>query len=388
MICPHCRATVRRKERTGGECGHCRRRFALDPREHGTGMNDLRIERLVHRLTDGGRLRVTLTQLWYLARTGNPARQATTLTYSTVQPSWVRWLAIVPMLTGLLVLVGAVLAGLLERAIARHQVGVWVVALVLGYLVVARCPAMCRWVIDKCEDFGGKRTARTSEQPARAEVVPSYEAFRSMMIGRWTQVYGGLPAGIMDDGPYTGSAPRKRPRAVLLSLDRSVTAFLNANGLPGRLDLALAATTEDLADDDVPVVVLHDVGVQGALLAPELRAARPERVVVDVAPPVRRVMHSTHAVRLHTEPAGDARSTVVARLCEEAGLTLTEAEWLAAGWWSPLAAIPPVLLESVVERAVERALELDRVRHAAASVGFLTWPEPSGTSSAQDGSTG
>ncbi|MFI6334341.1 hypothetical protein [Streptomyces sp. NPDC050535] len=388
MICPHCRAALRRKERTGRVCVHCRRGFALDPAEHGRGMNDLRIQRVVHRLTDGGRLRVTLTQLWYLARTGNPVRQATTLSRTTVKRSWLRWLVIVPVLAGLLLLAAGVITGLVALAIAVGHELVWFLALaVLAFFVLAACPAMFRWVFDTYGDLGGERTTHTSERPPGADVVPSYAVFRHLMVGRWTQAYGGLPAGIMDDGPYTASAPRERPRAVLLSLDRAVTAFLDANGLPARLAVALATTTEDLPDDDVPVVALHDAGVRGALLAPRLRAARPERVVVDVAPPIREAMHNPHTVRLHKAPT-DAGPALVTRLREEAGLTLTEAEWLAAGWWSPLAAVPPVLLESVVEQAVERALELDRVRHSAASVGFLSWPEPSGTSAARGGSTG
>ncbi|MFJ4834158.1 hypothetical protein ACIP79_30215 [Streptomyces sp. NPDC088747] len=388
MICPHCRAGLRRKDRTGKVCAHCRRRFALDPVEHGRGMNDLRIERVARRLTGGGRLRVTLTQLWYLARTENPVTPATTGSSTTVERSWVRWLVIVPVLAVLFGVAAASAAGAVALAVAVNQGLVWFLALgFLAFVGFAVCPGVYRWATEAFGDLGGERTTHTTQWPPTAAVVPSYAAFRALMAGPWTQTYGGLPAGIMDEKGYVVGARPAEPGAVLLSLDPAVTAFLDANGVPARLGVALVTTAEELPRDDVPVVAVHDTGLGSVLLTAELRAARPERVVVDVAPPLREAMRGRHTVRLYARPA-EAGPNLVTRLREEAGLNLTEAEWLAAGWWSPVAAVPPVLLERVVERAVERALELARVRGSAASVGFFSWPEPSGTSAARDGSTG
>jgi hypothetical protein len=55
-------------------------------------------------------------------------------------------------------------------------------------------------------------------------------------------------------------------------------------------------------------------------------------------------------------------------------LTDAELEWLAQGWWSPVAALRPSILVGRVTTAVERAPTRDPDRRAAAAVGFLTWP--------------
>lgn len=73
MICPRCAASLTGKQRSGRICAHCGKRFALDPAVHGTGMHDIRIRGIAERATDHGRLKITLTQLWYLSRSRNYA---------------------------------------------------------------------------------------------------------------------------------------------------------------------------------------------------------------------------------------------------------------------------------------------------------------------------
>ena len=151
---------------------------------------------------------------------------------------------------------------------------------------------------------------------------------------------------------------------------------LRVNALPGRLKARLveaepAAAHEALAGvpAGLPVVVLHDASALGALLAPLLRLAHPGRVVVDAGLPVSAVRTRRGAVhRVSTTSTVDA-----ADLRSVAGLPEEDAAWLAGGRWSPLAAVPPRLLESVVTAAVEQALSA-RPAEPRSADGFLTWP--------------
>ncbi|WP_338498568.1 hypothetical protein [Streptomyces sp. SJL17-4] len=348
MICPHCAAQLAAKERTGQVCSRCDRRFALDPRIHGRGMHDLRIRRVAERATDGGRLKVTLTQLWYLSRIYSSAWDAKPA--HGIRPG-VRWLVAAPLAL-LLLVVGNLVHGPWGAIGATAAVAVVVVASVMRY----RPAAKAWWSIS-----------------------PSEATFRQLMTGSWRTAYKQLPPGVVNDDPRA-PAPREsstgRPEAVILCTDHAVSVFLRVNGIPARLKARLvqaepAAAHEALADAPagLPVVVLHDASALGALLAPLLRLAHPDRVVVDAGLPVAAVRTRRGAVhRVSTTSAVDA-----ADLRCVAGLPEEDAAWLAGGRWSPLAAVPPPRLESVVTAAVARALSA-RPGELRSTDGFLTWP--------------
>lgn len=120
------------------------------------------------------------------------------------------------------------------------------------------------------------------------------------------------------------------------------------------------------------MVVLHDADPQGVLLAPLIRGAQPDRVVVDAGLPVSAARGKQGVVRLgRHDPLADAE-----QLRTVAGLPEADAQWLGEGFWSPLAAVPPRVLESIVVRAVERALAAPRpTPHEDLTHGFLTWPQ-------------
>ncbi|MFD4945839.1 hypothetical protein ACFVYE_15790 [Streptomyces sp. NPDC058239] len=378
MICPGCAASLTGKERTGRVCAHCGKRFALDPAVHGMGMHDIRIRGIAERATDHGRLKITLTQLWYLSRTRN---------YAWAEqepqgvPTGIRWLVALPVAVVLLlcaVLTDGVLA---------------LVAGAAGCVVLVVASAM----------------RHRPGQPPRSQIIPSEEIFRQLMTGAWSTAYGRLPKGVVDDArpaprPRSvsrsrASAPASRPTAVILCTDRAAALFLTANDIPGRLGAVLleAAGTEgtagrsdvvagalkELAEyrSTLPVVVLHDADPLGVLLAPLIRAAQPDRVVVDAGLPVSAARGKQGVVRL----ARHSRFADAEQLRTVAGLPEADAEWLADGFWSPIAAVPPRLLESIVVRAVERALAVPPPGPGHSHTnGFLTWPQTPQTPRARD----
>ncbi|MFF9063996.1 hypothetical protein ACF09E_01425 [Streptomyces sp. NPDC014891] len=354
MICPHCAERLTARERTGQRCARCRRLFALDPRVHGRGMHDLRIRRIAEQATDGGRLKVTVTQLWYLCRTSSAVMAAQPA--RGIRPG-VRWAV------ALGVALPALGVGLLVQG--------WAAALGVTATVIAVVVA-----------------SSLRHRPASAawwSVSPTESVFRQLMTGPWQRTYGELPPGVVDDGPRAPE-PRAsatgRPRAVLLCTDHAVAVFLRANDLPARLRIRLVESPPNIAHASLadvpaglPVVVLHDASALGALLAPLLRLARPGGVVVDAGLPVAAVRTREGAVHRVSGTSVDA-----ADLRAVAGLPEADAAWLADGLWSPLAAVPPLRLESAVTAAVARALTA-RPAALRSTDGFLTWPAgaPAGT---------
>ncbi|MFD9408216.1 hypothetical protein ACFWBN_14515 [Streptomyces sp. NPDC059989] len=365
MICPNCSTELKRKERTGQVCSHCHRPFALDPKVHGRGMHDLRIRRCVDSLTDRGRLTVTLTQLWYRCRTHSrawPAREA-----RGVRP-WIRRLVTLPVAGGLLVC-----WALTSGTPALLAAGAAVAVLLAAPKLLPYDPALA----------------------AGSYLNPTERDFRRLMTGEWRTAYGGLPPGVVDDAERRPghTAPRPpRPRAVILCTDHSVAVFLQANDMPVRLRAVLVEAEPESAHQalvDVPgrlpVVVLHDASALGALLAPLLRIAHPDRAVVDAGLPVAVVRDRDAAVhRFSPVPAGSRAPAVDAgELRAVAGLSEEDAAWLAEGFWSPIAAVPAPLLAAVVEEAVERAVAADSAgSDSAPEYGFLTWPHADGAAGA------
>ncbi|MEV7617707.1 hypothetical protein [Streptomyces sp. NPDC089799] len=359
MICPHCSTDLKYKERTGRVCPHCTHGFALDPRLHGTGMHDLRIRRCAKALTDDGRLKVTVTQLWYRSRTQSsswPARKARGIHRGISWP-----------------LALAACAGLI--ALAARTGGAPAFWCGVGALLVLVVPKLVPY---------------ERARPGGSYISPPEYDFRRLMTGAWSTTYGGLPPGVVDDaGPTRGRTAKRphRPRAVILCTDHAVAAFLEANGVPGRLRAVLLEAApdhvhEDLVEfpgdlpGDLPVVVVHDASAMGALLAPLLRIAHPDRTVVDAGLPVAAVRSRRGAVHCFSPaPAVDAGA-----LRAVAGLSEEDAAWLAAGFWSPVAAVPPALLLTAVKKAVARAVAAaPSPSGPAPEHSFLTWPDAPAT---------
>ncbi|GAB7102463.1 hypothetical protein JCM4814A_07770 [Streptomyces phaeofaciens JCM 4814] len=365
MICPHCHASLLLKERAGQVCATCERPFALDPKVHGRGMHDTRIRRVAEKLTDGGRRKVTVTQFGYLART---AHHTWPKTPESGRRPWVGRVVGTVLAAGLVALAFLVAdmpsAGLVWWGSAGAAVLLYVVARGKPY-----------------------RPARR----AGAHLSPSPSEFRTMICGRWVQVYGSLPPGIVDDRTYrtpdedsrdsrgtgrrTGGEPRSETVA-LLCPDPAVRVFLAANGFPRRLNLTVAAELEELTGTG-PVVVLHDASASGLQLVADARASRPGQVVVDAGLPVRAVAGDRRVLTLHEEPPAHLRTEPPAWLRRMEEHAPRDAAWLVEGWFSPVAAAPPALVESAVERAVDKARGAsDGEQDKAAAVGFMTWPRP------------
>ncbi|MEV0298165.1 hypothetical protein [Nocardia sp. NPDC050710] len=294
------------------------------------------MRKLGERLGDGRNLVYTLPQLWYAASRAKMPDLAKRFN------GW-RIGVYIPLVA---VTFFAMVSGAFNRFVV---LGTGIVALVVADLALRAVRP---------------RFLRTS--PVRMPVP--YDRFRKEVVGRWSQVYGGPPPGAVDEGAALPPAPQ-RPRFAVLCPDRGVLTCLAANNVSHTWGMVLADRIDRLPPE-LPVLVLHDASLPGVLFASRAREALGSRAVqVGLAP--RALLGKEKPLRLrdgHPEPSE------VARLHRE---PLSEAEivWLAEGWWSPLAAVPPAKLLAALGSAVHRVEEAgDPDRRRARAVGFLTWP--------------
>ncbi|WP_054816628.1 hypothetical protein [Nocardia arizonensis] len=336
MICPHCSVNLLRRERNGRVCGGCKRPFALEPKESVLGLHDIRVRALADKLGDGRGLRYALPQLWYAAsRKHMPDLDKRFLGR--------RFLVSVPI-------VGLGVLGIIGGAFPAGPA----LAVILGAVILVNI-AMTAF---KARIVRG--------MPVKMPVP--YEKFRAEVLDRWGKVYGGPPPGSIPEGAAPPPGP-PRPRLAAVCPDRGVLACLAANDAAGAWGMALADRLEHLPPG-VPVLILHDASVAGLRFAAETQAALgPRAVPVGIAP--RALLDKEKALRLrHGRPEPDELQRLRAGSVSEA-----EIAWLADGWWSPLAAVPPAKLLAAVGSAVQRVEDAgDPDRRRARAVGFLTWP--------------
>ncbi|MER7701346.1 hypothetical protein ABTX81_00390 [Kitasatospora sp. NPDC097605] len=378
MICPRCEARLLARERTALTCGRCRQPFALEPKLT-KGLQDLRLTRTVERLGDEGRIVVTVEQLrWAFQERGRPA--ALPREVPPGRPHSPSFDGVGEVVTGLTI--GVVLLAT-AFLLAVHVPGAVIVVVVTAFIGLVVTGGMARPAFRLLRrrriEERWKQALRAWEQlrdalwreqdewtaPLADRTRWSVGEFQGMVVNRWNQVYGGLPAGVVEDSAVTPVVPQDPPALAVLCPDPTVTAFLHANAFPERHGALIAATPGELPED-LPVVVLHDASPQGCLLVAEVRAARPDHPVVDAGLSARAVLTAgDRAVQLYAHQRREPLEELLHGLPR---LTGAERDWLAAGLWSPLAAVPPKRLLAMAERAAERALN----RH----VGFLSWPVP------------
>ncbi|WP_327673494.1 hypothetical protein [Kitasatospora sp. NBC_00458] len=376
MICPHCRQQLLHRERYGRRCGRCRREFALEPKLD-QGLHDLRVMQHAARLTDGGRLLCTTDQLrWSLVKRQQPRAlpdkapaEPPAPVADTDSPGCAAAGAAVPLTVAALWAVLAPAYPLL--ALAPAAFGLW---FLFGLLVIAverrQLPrkrrewqrSHDRWTEHLRE---WQHEQRRWTEPLVTPVDLTAQQVRSSLMHSWKSTYGALPEGVVDESTVRPARPPGAPALAVLCPDPTVTAFLHANGFPGRHDALLVRTPEEIPAG-LPVVVLHDASPQGLLLVADTRAALPGRRVVDAGLSARTVLaEPTRTVQLYTR---QQRAVLAEQLARIPGLTDAERTWYEKGLSSPIAAQPPKRVMAAAERAAERARGRD--------LGFLSWPAP------------
>ncbi len=366
MTCPHCQASITRKQRSNLVCSLCNKEFAFDPKGNALGLHDLRFRKVAERMGLEG-MKFTARQL----------RVALTRpTTSTLNPVWVGVVLLV---------VGAVLlAGFGSTSTKMSPAMPFGIAMLVAGILFTLIGL-----------FSASKTVTD-------------ESFRDEFLERWRRLYQQLPAGLITDPTLPDLTSEDRPRenlvGVLVCPERDVLISLLANRVPRELRIGLMGLTPpfdpwetDLLellrqDPQLPVLLLHDASAEGVFLARDLPASlglSPSHRIFDlglnakksiakkrtvVVQPVTEAMRN----RLDAEPVGaDVEATRPLRR-GRAQVTPEELAWLKVGSCSPILAVPPGALVKRLKFALTKLPPRGAAARppvdGLAGVGFLTWP--------------
>lgn len=369
MTCPHCKAEIKRRERSGNHCSKCRREFAFDPKGNALFLHDLRFRKKADRLALGG----------FKYSTG----QLRTCLLPKGGMDWGIFFVV-----GLLIFMGlvALLAGsqMQGRSDPRGLV-IFIGLVVLGAGL-----------------FVGIKSYLTFGRPMTDEV------FRRDFVERWRKVYGAMPKGLIEEAELAALGQIQRPRenlaAVLVCPERELLNCLLANEIPRELRLGLL-TTGAPADDwergtlealrrnpRLPILLLHDASATGVFLAqdlPALLGLDPHHRILDLGLNAKKSMSKKRfTVRDEVPPELQTRLSSAVIGADAAGarplrrgraqVTKEELDWLQSGANSPILALPPA---SLIKRIRLAMTKLKTYREplpaevaAQSALGFLSWP--------------
>jgi hypothetical protein len=334
MICPHCSQNLKQKERGDRTCQYCHKKFALDPKENRLRLHDLRVRALDEKLSENTYF-YTPTQLWYAVlrkRMREGVRNLFRLTEASAGVQVLLWIGIL-----------VAIVGTSETLVLT---GLGVAMLITGLVLNVR-----------------QARRRVGQMPV------SKADFQRIALDPWFRVYQADPPHLVRDKKVPALPVPAEPVLAVVCPDTSVLTCLVANHVPDRLHVAVVRHVDEVPPTAPAVAVLHDASPAGCLLVVKARATLAPRPVLDLGLRPGAAMTNKNAVRRRDQAPEPA-------LIEQLRGILTDAEleWLAQGWWSPVAALRPSILVGRVTTAVERAPTSDPDRRAAAAVGFLTWP--------------
>ncbi|MEM7030131.1 MAG: hypothetical protein AAF629_11240 [Chloroflexota bacterium] len=370
MICPHCKANILHRERTGRRCGRCKEKFALEPKSSPLRIHDMRIHRVTAKLSSEGAFVYTPRQLYYalIRRDTDALKRFFKTSLGCLFPAI--FLSGFVACSGILDVFGSPLnAGIIMATLA---ICIW------GILL------LWQW-----------------SHPSRRFKPPiTLKKFDSHILKPWHQLYGQYPAHMLTNTKTTFNQVDQtlldQLKAVVLCTDQELYQCLLAN--TQKLDWGIGvlpltqnpnppqqALIETLRrQPKIPLLLLHNADVTGALLIHRVRRGlklSAEHIVLDLG------LHP-HQVWEHNLLTLGASPTR-AQLAELAKYVVKDAPdnrsdqlstkaytWLKEGHYGPILGLTPRRIFKMIRKAIDRVPNREpSAEEQAQGIGFMTWPQ-------------
>ncbi len=323
MQCPHCKANVTRKERSGNVCSKCYQEFAFEPKQHPLGLNDLRFQRTVAKISENDKLYFTSSQLQF-ALSRKRLNSNTTIIFLVV-------LAIVTSIITLAFYSPAIVV----------VIPLWII-LIIAKMIYSK---------------------------KKVSLPQTFDEFETSVLNRWKSVHKKYPSKLIVE-KFANRDSHQDLRGILLCETEDTVNFLLANQI--NTDLGLAILTQLKSEifrnrSDLPVFVLHDASIEGWNFAQQIKAQfGHQRQVIDLG--------------LRPQTAFKSKLTkfrqTAVNIRHNNNLTAEENTWLKQGFYTPLFVMKPAQLIKYVTNQVgqkSKLIKVDNSEKQAKAIGFMTW---------------
>lgn len=343
MLCPHCSASIRYRERSGQTCSKCYKVFAFEPKTHPLRISDNYFQTVATKLSDNGKLYFTPQQLQFAV-----SRKA-------MKPfSWVVILIIFAVISTIL---GAIFSFSIVGQLLSNYIPI--VTFVVSAAIIASI--ILFWIV---LIFSVKKFHKPN-----ISLPQSHVEFENSVLGDWRGIYGKLPANLIMNFPFPQDF--QNLKGILLCQTDDAAMCLAANQVDKNLGLAIVFKPQKVIEllqkhGKLPVYVLHDASIEGVDFLEKIKqqignqtpvfdiGLRPQNVMKWNAPKMRE--KGVNADFLNS-------------------LTAEEKEWLNQGLYVPLYILRPEKLIRFVRIHITKKDQKveETADKRAKSVGFMTW---------------
>lgn len=343
MLCPHCSASLKYRERSNQVCSSCYKAFAFEPKTHPLRINDNYFQTVVNKLSDNGKLYFTPQQLQYAV-----SRKA-------MKPfSWTTLLIVFAVIS---TIIGSiVLFNIVAQAFSNFPTEL----IFFVYLVVI-ASIILFWIV---LIFSVKKFHKPT-----ISIPQSHVEFENSVLGDWRRIYQKFPDKLVRN--FTFQENFQNLRGILLCQTDDAAICLNANQVDKSLNLAIVYKPQKVNEllqkhGKLPVYVLHDASIEGVDFLERIK---------------RQIGNQTPVFEIGLRPQNVMKWNVQ-KMCEKGSnanflesLTAEERDWLNQGYNVPLYVLRPEKLIRFVRIHItkkDKKIEETADRRAK-SVGFMTW---------------
>lgn len=323
MLCPHCSASLKYRERSNQTCSSCYKVFAFEPKTHSLGLSDTYFRSAVQKLSNNNRLFFTSQQLQFA------------VSRKKMKPG------------GFIVVL--IVVGIISTVIVSTLIWPFGIALFFFWL----------FLIVFLKIF----------YKPTVSLPQSAVEFERSVLSSWCDVYGQLPSDLVMK--FAAPGDFENPKGILICESIDAVMCLNANNLGRNLSLVIDTRPQKAFElirkhGKLPVYVLHDASVAGVGFFEKVKEhLRNQAPVIDIGLRPENLLKSNFPKMRENGLNADHLKN----------LTAEERDWLNRGYFVPLYVLRPEKLIQYVKKHVEKKggsiKETDEKR--ARNIGFMTW---------------
>jgi hypothetical protein len=344
MICPHCKADIKYRERNYNTCSNCNKEFAFEPKTHPLNITDKYFSNVVEKLSNNGKLFYTLEQLQFAVSRKKMKSGLGIVGYFI--------LAIITTVISLTTCL-ALLPKKPEKSIATE----FDIAIGL-FLLLIPVVIFFSWIIFIFRKIRHNTTHFLLPQT-------QFE-FKDTVIYRWKGVYGNFPKNLIIEKPQSVSH-NYNLRGILFCENQDTADFFIANQLNIRFGLAIFTDLHSQIQANLPIYVLHDASSEGYTFLEKVKQTfGNQKQIIDMGFRPNSVMNSNLIKFRQPNNTNNNFS----------GLNPAEIQWLKDGYYAPLFVLRPVKLIQYLGKKFGRTakqIAVETPEKQAQAIGFMTW---------------